>query len=80
MSGGDRGSLGGGGGTYKATGPSSITFSGYPFCHSYQFTVSGSLGTHGSGCFQTATGLSLGTPADESITVSVVASPGSQCG
>jgi len=80
VSNGDRGSLGGGGGTYKANGGSSVNFSGYPFCHSYQFTVSGSNGTSGKGCFQTGTGLSLGSLAGETITVSVVASPGSPCG
>jgi hypothetical protein len=80
VSGGDRGSLGGGGGTYKSTGPSSITFSGYPLCHNYKFTASGSFGSKASGCFQTATGVSFsGGAPNEDITVSVVAAPGSSC-
>lgn len=65
------GSFGGSGANFTAPGQIDVGFSGYPSCHSYTFSLTSSDGARASGCFQTGTGVRVGTTAGANVSISV---------
>ena len=68
---GGSGGLSPGGGSYTATGPSSVTVSGYPRCHFYRIDMRSSNGATAYACFLDNFSVSIGSASGDTVNVTI---------